>query len=614
MLVLTQNIDRVGWMSCNPSVGGVGKTHLVKEVDALGGLMAHGTDASGIHYRRLNMRKGPAVRATRAQADKLLYAAWIRQAIEAMDGLTLKQASVTDLIIDDRSDKMVVRGVETAVGIRYLARSVVLTTGTFMGGLCHYGEKKVAGGRAGDSASSGLSGTLHRLGMTIGRLKTGTVPRLDGRTIDWASVEEQPGEASPRPMASYGQGIQQRQVSCYITYTNEQTHDIIRANLHRSPMFSGDIEGTGPRYCPSIEDKVVRFADRDRHQIFLEPEGLSTAEIYPAGISTSLPADAQISLIRSIPGLERAEITRFGYAVEYDFVNPQQLQRNFETTQVSALFLAGQINGTSGYEEAAIQGLLAGVNAIRSVRAEPAFTLDRAEAYGGVLIDDLVNHGADEPYRMFTSRAEYRLMLREDNADDRLIPKARDAGLVHDAQWHAFTRRRGSVDDALSRLRSAALTPSDTTNRRLLDVGLQPLKSQSTLAELLKRPEVHIDHLIALGNGWLDELDAAAQEKVEIELKYEGYIHRQRQQVERYKVLEAMSLPSQLCYEDVAGLSKEAIERLERGRPSTIGQASRLAGVTPAAIQALMVHLKVSERVRQEGLESVVYSKPADRA
>jgi len=598
VLLVTLNIDRVGWMSCNPAIGGLGKGHLVKEIDALGGGMAHAIDRSGIQFRRLNTRKGPAVRASRAQADKWEYAAAIRTIVESQPGLTLKQASVENLVVEDRGggQRPRVRGVDTNLGVRYLARSVIITSGTFMRGLCHYGETKVKAGRAGDRAAYGLSADLERLGFPLMRLKTGTVPRLDGRTIDFSGLEVQPGDTPPRPFASYGEGIALRQVPCHITYTNPRTHDIIRDNLGRSPMFSGDIEGTGPRYCPSIEDKIVRFADKQRHQIFVEPEGLNTNEIYPNGISTSLPIDVQIALVRSIEGFEKAEITRAGYAVEYDMVDPRELTHGLQTRRVGGLFLAGQINGTTGYEEAGIQGLLAGVNAVLWQRDEDPFVMDRSAGYGGVLVDDLITRGVSEPYRMFTSRAEYRLHLREDNADERLTPRARALGLVDDATWAAFEARVGSVDAAAERAEKTRVGPEAGVNDRLKERGSTPLSQHTTVAALLKRPELSAADVAAIAAPWLAELDSVAAEKLEIRSKYAGYLARQQRQVERFKKLEGLRLPDDMDYAEVIGLRSEIVEKLSARRPENLGQASRLEGMTPGAISALLVYLDKHRR------------------
>ena len=591
VLMLTANMDRVGWMSCNPAIGGLGKTQLVREVDALGGLMARATDASGIQYRLLNTRKGPAVRATRVQCDKGVYAASVRQRVEQTDGLTLKQASVERLVVEGEGASRIVAGVDTGLGIRYLGRAVIITAGTFMRGLCHYGETKVKGGRAGDKASYGLSASLAELDLRMGRLKTGTVPRLDGRTIDWERLEVQPGADPPEPVAAYGSTVALRQVPCHVTRTNSRTHDVIRANLHRSPMFSGDIEGTGPRYCPSIEDKVVRFAERDAHKIFLEPEGLETTEVYPNGISTSLPIDAQIDLVRTIEGLESAEITRPGYAVEYDFVDPRQLTHGLQVRGVAGLFLAGQVNGTSGYEEAAIQGLVAGANAVLHVREEQPFVLDRSEAYGGVLVDDLVTRGADEPYRMFTSRAEYRLALREDNADDRLMPRGRAIGLVADDTWAAFERRRDAVNALVTRLNEEPINPSNAVNDRLRAEGIGPISTPLRLCQLLRRKDVTAEALGRAVAPWLLEADPIARRKAALQARYAAYIERQDRQIARHQRLEQLELPGGLDYAAVHGLTTEASERLSAASPRSIGHASRLQGITPAAINALMIHL-----------------------
>jgi tRNA uridine 5-carboxymethylaminomethyl modification enzyme len=591
-LLLTHNIETVGAMSCNPAIGGIGKGHLVKEIDAMGGIMARAADAAGIQWRRLNASKGPAVRATRCQADRSLYRDFIRRAVESQANLTVFQSAVDDLIIESGVDRDIVRGAVTNTGLRFMAPAVVLTAGTFLAGKIHVGETQYAAGRMGDPPATALAAKLRERPFAIDRLKTGTPPRIDGRTLDYSAMEEQPGD-DPRPVFSFMGSLADHppQVACWITHTTERTHEIIRNALHRSPLYSGQIEGIGPRYCPSIEDKVVRFAEKASHQIFVEPEGLNVAEIYPNGISTSLPFDVQLDLVRSIRGFENAHITRAGYAIEYDFFDPRGLRNSLETKAVAGLFFAGQINGTTGYEEAAAQGLVAGVNAARFVREQSAWSPRRDEAYIGVLIDDLITHGTNEPYRMFTSRAEYRLQLREDNADLRLTETGRALDLVDDARWERFARKRDAVAVETERLRGLWAAPNNALGREAVaTLGIE-LSRETHALDLLRRPELDYAKLTtvpALGPG---VADADVAEQVEIDAKYAGYLARQREEIARQRRHEHTAIPQNFDYVAVRGLSAEVRQKLERVRPQTVGQAQRIPGMTPAAMSLLLVHL-----------------------
>jgi len=594
-LLLTHNIETLGQMSCNPAIGGIGKGHLVKEVDALGGLMARATDQAGIQFRTLNASKGPAVRATRAQADRILYKNAVRSVLENTPNLTLFQQAVDDLIVE--SDRVV--GVVTQMGLKFHAKVVVLTVGTFLGGRIHIGLENFEGGRAGDPPANALSQRLRALPFKVERLKTGTPPRIDSKSIDFSVMEAQPGD-EPVPVFSFiGRAEEHpRQISCYITHTNEKTHDVIRNGLDRSPMYSGVIEGVGPRYCPSIEDKVMRFADKTSHQIFVEPEGLTTTEVYPNGISTSLPFDVQYELVRSMKGFENAHITRPGYAIEYDFFDPQDLKHSLETKFIDGLFFAGQINGTTGYEEAAAQGLLAGLNAALQVQDKEAWCPRRDEAYLGVLVDDLISYGTSEPYRMFTSRAEYRLLLREDNADLRLTEKGHELGLVDEARWQQFAEKREAIETERQRLQTTWVHPEK------IDAGLQEqvlgkaLSREANLYELLRRPEMDYEKINQLTGTNSQGISSIVIEQVEIQAKYAGYIERQKEEIEKQRRHEDKVIPEDFAFDQIKGLSAEVSEKLMRVKPATVGQASRIPGVTPAAISILLVYLKKREHLK----------------
>ncbi len=598
-LVLTANVDTIGLMSCNPSIGGIGKGHLVKEIDALGGEMGKAADATAIQFRRLNTSKGAAVQATRIQADRQAYRAYMKKALESEKNIDIKQRMVEGFLA--KGDKVI--GVKTNLGEEFLSDAVVVTPGTFPNGLMHIGLTQISSGRAGEAAASGISDSFEKLGFKIGRLKTGTPPRFDGRTINWEILEMQPGDEIPKPFSFSSGEIKRDQMPCYITYTNYKTHEVINNNLHKSPLYSGLIKGIGPRYCPSIEDKIVKFPHKDRHQIFLEPEGRNTYEIYPNGISTSLPLDVQYELVRTIEGLEEVEIMRPGYAVEYDFLDPTQLKPTFESNLIENLYFAGQVNGTTGYEEAASQGLIAGINAALKLKGSDPFILDRSEAYIGILVDDLVTKGVDEPYRMFTSRAEYRLILREDNADLRLRERGFKIGLVSERDYEDILIKKSALSTQLENLEKVKIHPTPKINDKLYQLGSNGIKKPHSLKEILRRPEISYKDLSKI----YPDLDRNMVSKniasiLELEIKYEGYIKRQLDHIEKFKRLEHMTIPEQFCYEDIPGLTREVVQKLSKIKPNSLGQASRVSGITPAAISILMVYIK---KARAESAESL---------
>jgi tRNA uridine 5-carboxymethylaminomethyl modification enzyme len=586
-LMVTMNIDSIGFMSCNPAVGGLAKGHLVREIDALGGEMAKATDETGIQFRQLNTRKGPAVRSSRAQVDRNLYRMRMKKAVEEQDNLDIKQATVESILVKDGF----VEAVKTGFGETIRGRTVILAPGTFLNGLIHIGLKNFPAGRMADFPAVGLSECLREMGFRMGRLKTGTTPRLNGRTVDFSKMIPQLGDDPPVPFSFSTKEIRRSQVPCYVTYTNQKTHEVIKSGLDRSPLYSGVIKGIGARYCPSIEDKVVRFADKERHQIFIEPEGIDTKEVYPNGLATSLPLDIQYRMLRSIEGLEEVEIIRPGYGIEYDFVDPTELKPSLETKRIAGLFHAGQINGTSGYEEAAAQGIMAGINASLKLEGKPSLILDRAEAYAGVLIDDLVTKGTNEPYRMFTSRAEYRLFLREDNADLRLREKGYEVGLVPEREYEAFLRKEEAIERLTERVSRWTINPTKANNETLRAIGTSPVRRATTLREILKRPGVSLQHLLQF-DADLSGFEREALDQVEIQVKYEGYLIRQQEQIERFKRLEHLRIPEDMDFQSIIGLSTEVREKLSQLRPISIGQATRISGITPAAISILIVNLK----------------------